>query len=255
MENIKIVLIQPDIAWEKPGENLNKYTVLLENAEDADLYILPEMFTTGFSMESDKLKERMNGPAVAWMKKMAKKKNAAVTGSLIIGEEEKIFNRAVWVYPNGKLEQYDKKHLYTMGNETSHYSPGNQKKIVEFKGWKFCLMICYDLRFPVWSRNLENYDVLIYMANWPDPRHHVWKNLVVARALENQSYCIGVNRTGKDGTGLGYKGDSVVVSPKGEAEFMGQKEKVKMFELSRKELIDFRKKFPVLSDRDKFHLI
>jgi len=142
-----------------------------------------------------------------------------------------------------------------MGQEHRHYSPGNDRLIVEYKGWRFCPLICYDLRFPVWSRNQENYDVIIYMANWPSSRHHVWKNLLVARAIENQSYCFGINRIGTDGTGLNYLGDSALVSPKGFANFMGEKESVKTFEISYSDLHDFRKSFPLLDDRDEFQII
>ena len=142
-----------------------------------------------------------------------------------------------------------------MGQEHLHYSPGREKTIIEYKGWKFCPQICYDLRFPVFSRNLEDYDVLFYMANWPSPRHHVWKNLLVARAIENQSYCFGINRVGTDGEGLNYLGDSACVSPKGKAEFMGNKENIQTFEISYNELHDFRKKFPLLNDRDNFKIL
>ncbi len=255
MEDLKITIIQPNIIWENPQANLYKYSKLIESVELTDVIVLPEMFTTGFSMNPEKLKEPANDSiAVSWMKKTAEEKNAAVVGSLIIADENKIVNRAFWALPNGKTEQYDKHHLYTMGQEHLHYSPGNNKLIVEYKGWRFCPLICYDLRFPVWSRNTENYDVLIYMANWPSPRHHVWKNLLISRAIENQSYCLGVNRTGTDGTGLKYLGGSAMVSPKGFAEFLGEKELVKTFEISYSELHNFRKNFPLLNDRDEFTL-
>ena len=199
MENLNITLIQPDINWEDIRANLKKYTKMISEVETTDVIVLPEMFTTGFSMAPEKLKEKMDGISVEWMKNTARAKNAAVVGSLIIQDSGKIVNRAVWVSPDGKTECYDKRHLFSMGEEHLFYSPGNKKQIVEFRGWRFCPLICYDLRFPVWSRNAENYDVLIYMANWPAPRHHVWKNLLVARAIENQAYCVGVNRTGTDG--------------------------------------------------------
>jgi omega-amidase len=210
------------------------------------------MFTTGFSMSPEKLKESMNGFSVEWMKKTAYEKNASVVGSLIIEENGKIFNRAVWVFPDGNYQFYDKRHLFSMGGEQFSYSAGNKKLIVDFRGWKFCPLICYDLRFPVWSRNTENYDVLIYMANWPSARHFVWKNLLIARAIENQSYCVGVNRTGNDGIGLNYSGDSALITPKGISDFLGEKEKVHTYELSFNELHEFRKSFPVLGDCDTF---
>jgi predicted amidohydrolase len=189
------------------------------------------------------------------MKNVATEKNAAVTGSLIIEDGDKVFNRAVWVYPDGKIEKYDKRHLFTMGQEPLFYSSGNEKTVVEYKGWKFCPLICYDLRFPVWARNAENYDVLIYVANWPAARHHHWKSLLVARAVENQSYCLGANRIGIDGTGIQYSGDSCMISPKGVAEFMGEYESIKTFEISYSELHDYRNSFPLLEDRDAFQII
>ncbi|SHJ72449.1 Predicted amidohydrolase [Tangfeifania diversioriginum] len=255
MEKFTITLAQPDIIWEQPQTNLNKYSEMLAPVDKTDLIVLPEMFTTGFSMQPEKLKESMDGPAVQWMKKLASEKDAAVVGSLIIEDNEKVFNRLVWVFPNGKIEIYDKRHLFTMGEENRHYSAGSEKRIVEYKGWRFCPLVCYDLRFPVWSRNTEDYDVLIYVANWPAPRHEVWKTLLQARAIENQAYCVGVNRTGTDGAGLDYLGDSVLIDAKGNARFLGANEQVTSFEVSMVELQKFRKKFPVLNDRDEFQLL
>jgi predicted amidohydrolase len=254
MENLKITIIQPDIVWENIQANLDKYLAIIDKIDSTDLIILPEMFTTGFSMKPEILKEKMDGNSVQWMKKMAKEKDASVVGSLIIEENGKIFNRSIWVFPDGKTEFYDKRHLFAMGQEHLHYSQGKEKLVVEYKGWRFCPLICYDLRFPVWSRNAENYDVLIYMANWPSPRHHHWKALLVARAVENQSYCIGVNRTGIDGSGLKYLGDSCLIFPNGDVEFMGENELAQTFEISYTDLHDYRKKFPFLADRDKFQI-
>lgn len=255
MENLKITIIQPDIIWENVQANLDKFSVIIAGIELTDVIVLPEMFTTGFSMNPKVLKEKMDGKSVQWMKRMAYEKDASVVGSLIIEENEKIFNRAIWVFPDGKTEFYDKRHLFTLGQEHLHYSQGNQKTVIEFRGWKICPLICYDLRFPVWGRNTENYDVLIYMANWPSPRHHHWKALLIARAVENQSYCLGVNRTGIDGTGLKYSGDSCMVTPKGFAEFIGENEAGQTFEIKYSELHDYRKNFPFLADRDEFQLI
>ena len=251
---MKITIIQPNMIWENPGANLVKYSEMISDLDSTDVIIFPEMFTTGFSMQPIILKEKMDGVAVNWMKKIAVEKNAAVIGSLIIEDGDKIFNRAVWVFPDGTVEKYDKHHLFTMGQEPLFYSAGNEKTIVEYKGWKFCPLICYDLRFPVWSRNTENYDVLLYVANWPAPRHHHWKSLLVARAVENQSYCLGVNRIGKDGNGLNHLGDSCLISPKGIAEFMGENESIKTFEISYSELHDYRNSFPLLEDRDEFEI-
>jgi omega-amidase len=255
MENLKITIIQPDIIWEDIKLNLEKYSEIIKGIESTDVIVLPEMFTTGFSMNPKVLKEKMDGSSVLWMEKIASEKNASVVGSLIIEDNGKIFNRAIWVFPDGKTKFYNKRHLFSMGKENLHYSSGSEKVIVEFRGWKFCPLICYDLRFPVWSRNAQNYDVLIYMANWPSPRHHHWKSLLLARAVENQSFCIGVNRTGTDGTGLNYSGDSCLISQGGIAEFMGEKESTKTFEISYSELQEYRKNFPFLADRDEFQLI
>jgi predicted amidohydrolase len=254
MENLKITIVQPDIIWENARANLEKYTAMLSKVESTDLIVLPEMFTTGFSMNPEKLQEPMDGISVRWMEKTAREKDASVTGSLIIRENGKIFNRAVWVFPDGNIQFYDKRHLFTMGNEQEHYSSGNKKLIVDYKGWRFCPLICYDLRFPVWSRNTENYDVLIYLANWPSPRQQVWKSLLVARAIENQAYCIGVNRTGTDGENIHYSGDSAFVSPKGVARFLGHTEKTETFGISFSELHRFRENFPVLHDKDDFKI-
>jgi predicted amidohydrolase len=254
MEKLKITLVQPYIIWEDKTANLEKYSKMVLAAGETDLIVLPEMFTTGFSMQSEKLKETMEGPGVHWMKEIAALKNASVVGSLIIEENGKIYNRAVWVFPDDKTEYYDKRHLFTMGQEKNHYSKGLLKTVVEFRGWKFCPLICYDLRFPVWSRNTENYDVLIYVANWPAPRHQVWKNLLVARAIENQSYCVGVNRVGTDGAGLSYLGGSAMINARGEAGFFGKTEEVRTFEISYSKLQNFRKSFPLLEDKDEFSI-
>lgn len=254
-ENLKVTVIQSNIVWENPDANLEKYSQWIKHIGGSDVIVLPEMFSTGFSMNPKALKEGMTGTSVAWMKQIAAEKNAAVAGSLIIEEKQKIYNRALWVFPDGSLETYDKSHLFTMGQEHLHYTAGKKKIIVEYKGWRFCPLICYDLRFPVWARNAENYDVLLFMANWPSPRHHVWKNLLVARAIENQSYCLACNRIGNDGMGLSYLGDSACISPKGEVVFMGEKEGIQTFTLSYSELHKFRKIFPLLDDKDDFSIL
>ena len=254
METLKITLIQPDIIWEQPAANLENYTRLLSGEGQTDLIVLPEMFTTGFSMQAVKLNESMEGDTVRWMKQLAARKKAAVTGTLIIEEGGRYFNRCLWVSPDGSIKHYDKRHLFTMGGEHQNYTAGQEKIIVEHMGWRFCPLICYDLRFPVWSRNNENYDVLIYMTNWPAARHHVWKSLLVARAIENQAYCIGVNRVGSDAAGKTYHGDSALIDPKGFATFMGHAVKAETFKISYTDLHRFRKVFPVLKDRDAFTL-
>lgn len=252
MDKFKITIIQPDIIWENPSGNFRKLEKLTERSGDTDLIVLPEMFSTGFTMQPEKLKEGMNGPSVSWMKDQAAHKDVAITGSLIIEEDNHVFNRCLWVFPDGKIEYYDKRHLFTMSGEKEHYSPGNRRLTVEYRGWRFYPLICYDLRFPVWSRNTDNFDVMLYLANWPAPRHQVWKTLLQARAIENQAYCIGVNRVGKDGNGLDYLGDSCLIDPRGNAYYSGDIEDVRTFEISYSELHDFRKKFPVLKDMDGF---
>jgi omega-amidase len=255
IQNIKICIIQADIIWQNSPANIKKFSRMIDSAGHVDIIILPEMFTTGFSMQPENLKESMDGESVSWMKKTAKENDACITGSIIIEEDGNIYNRCIWVFPEGKIEYYDKRHLFTMSGEQMHYSPGNRKLLVEYKGWRFFPLICYDLRFPAWSRNTQNYDLLLYMANWPAPRHYVWKKLLPARAIENQSYCIGVNRVGEDGYGLNYLGDSALIDPKGDCTFLGDKEMIKIFQISYSELHDFRREFPVLEDRDEFKIL
>jgi omega-amidase len=252
--DLKVTLVQPDMVWENNLANLAKIESMLSNIGQTDVIVLPEMFTTGFTMKVNELAEAMNGPAVEWMKELAVKKQAAMAGSLIITEEGNFYNRLVWVTPDQEINWYDKRHLWSVGEEHLHFTPGDRRITVEWKGWKIRLLICYDLRFPVWSRNHDDYDLLIYVANWPAPRHHVWKNLLTARALENQSYCIGVNRIGKDGMGLEYLGDSGCIDARGEATWLGPDEKIDTFTLSLQQLNSFREKFPILRDKDSFSL-
>lgn len=251
MDKLKVTLVQADIIWEQKHANIENYDRLLSQTEQTDLIVLPEMFTTGFTMHPENLKESMDGPSVLWMKDTAKRMNAAITGTLIIEENGKYYNRCLWVFPDGVIRHYDKRHLFSMGDEGKYYAAGNERLVVDYKGWRFCPLICYDLRFPVWSRNSDNYDVLLYLTNWPSSRHYVWKSLLVARAIENQAYCIGVNRIGCDGEGDAYEGDSALIDPKGFATFIGEKEKAETFQISYKELHRFRDKFPVLNDQDK----
>lgn len=210
------------------------------------------MFSTGFSMNVEVLAERMDGITVEWMKSAAVRMNSVISGSLIIREGMKFFNRLLWVTPDGNIQWYDKRHLFTMGEEHLHFSPGKERVTLEWQGWKIRPLICYDLRFPVWSRNHDDYDLLIYLANWPSARHHVWKNLLVSRAIENQCWCVAVNRTGSDGMNLDYLGDSAVIDPRGNAQWLGDSQIVSSFTLSYQDLVKFREKFPVLLDRDNF---
>src|SRR5574337_503960 len=219
MENLNITLIQSNLHWENIDKNLQQFSEKMATVkEPTDLIVLPEMFSTGFSMNSKNLSEGMNGKTLLWMRKHCKEKGCAITGSVIISENGNYFNRLIWMWADGSYEIYNKRHLFQMANEDNYYTPGKYRKVVELKGWKICPLICYDLRFPVWSRNtwkktskfikdggreiIAEYDVLIYVANWPERRAHPWKSLLVARAIENQSYVIGVNRVGSDGNGV-----------------------------------------------------
>lgn len=259
MNDLKITIIQSNLHWENKEENLKMFSQKIESvSEQTDLIVLPEMFTTGFSMCPELFAEPMSGNTVAWMKEKAKEKNCVITGSFICEEGGKHFNRLVWMNVNGDYSVYDKRHLFRMGDEDNHYGQGQKKIIVELKGWKICPLICYDLRFPVWARNTKEnlYDVLIYVANWPERRAHPWKSLLVARAIENQSYTIGVNRVGNDGNDIYHAGDSVALNFKGEAisKIESGKEVIETVTLKYVDLTEFRKMFPVMLDADDFEI-
>ena len=263
---LKISLIQSSLHWEDPKANCQALAQKINQLKSTDLIILPEMFTTGFSMASTKLSEKMDGSSVHWMRSMAAKSDAVICGSLIIKEASRYYNRLIWMRPDGSYDHYDKRHLFRMADEDQHFSSGQKKLIVELKGWKICPLICYDLRFPVWSRNTFNtdrktyshpaYDLLIYVANWPAPRATAWSKLLLARAIENQVYVAGVNRIGKDGNDVGYIGGSVIVDAKGEAIWEageGTEEAITL-EINKESLNAFRKKFPLGMDADNFRL-
>lgn len=255
--DIEVAILQADLIWEDTDANLKKIDYKLDEInKNVDLIVLPEMFSTGFSMSPENISSTMKGKAIEWLKNKALKLSCVITGSIIINENEKYFNRLIWMRPDGSYNHYDKRHLFRMSNEHHHYAAGSSKLIVELVGWRFCPLICYDLRFPVWSRNKNDYDVLIYVANWPESRRHVWSNLLIARALENQSYVIGVNRIGKDGYGASFSGDSVIISPKGEiiTSVSPHDEGIAYTALSASELKIFRKAFPVHLDADDFDL-
>ena len=253
--DLQVGLIQTELIWEDPVANREMFTAKLkELPEDTDLAVLPEMFTTGFSMHPQKLAEPARGKTLEWMQKMASERDMAITGSLIVKERHNYYNRLYVVFPDGSYRQYDKRHLFRMGEENKHYTAGQDKMRFRLKGWRILPLICYDLRFPVWSRNKGDYDVLIYVANWPEPRRHVWNALLVARALENQVYVVGLNRIGEDGQGLSYAGDSMVVHPKGHiiSDTQPHASSEETVTLSGEELIRFRDKFPVGKDADDF---
>lgn len=260
MEELKITILQSVLFWENCEQNLEQFSKKISLIrEQTDLIILPEMFTTGFSMQPEKLAESMTGKTVKWMSEHAHKKQCVITGSFICEENGNYYNRLVWMKPDGTYSIYDKRHLFSMANENKHYTPGNKKIIEEIKGWKICPLICYDLRFPVWSRNTRsnNYDILIYVANWPEKRSFPWKTLLLARAIENQCYVVGINRVGNDGNEISYSGDSSVINFKGEiiSKTPPHAEFIETISLNYSGLEEFRKQFPVLDDADSFEIL
>ena len=254
MQNLKVTIIQPDIIWENKISNLLKYEDIIKNiTSNPDVIILPEMFTTGFTMEN-KLSEKSCGYTVEWMKIMSMNKNAHIMGSVIIeGDDGNIYNRLLSVKDNF-IEFYDKKHLFAYAGEDKFYTAGNQRKIVNINGWRILLQICYDLRFPVFSRNQDDYDVIVYVSNWPEKRNMSWKILLKARAIENQSYVIGVNRVGTDGNGHNYLGESQVIDPLGNIICISNKPEIIDVELDLDYLKKIRIELPFLKDRDFFDL-
>jgi omega-amidase len=217
MQNeLKVVGIQADLIWENPTANRKQFSKIIHDLEsDVDLIVLPEMFTSGFTMNPKNVAEKMEGDSISWMKQIAGERNAAIIGSLVIKEGNNYFNRLIFVHPSGKIETYDKRHLFTLAGEHKQYTAGSKKLIVNYKEWKICPLVCYDLRFPVWTRSQENYDLLIFIANWPEKRIHAWDILLKARAIENMSYVVGVNRVGIDENKHTYSGNSVVIDSLG----------------------------------------
>lgn len=256
-EKLVTALIQTDLDWENPAANKDKLEKQINELEtDVDLIVLAEMFSTGFSMNAKNLAEPHHGPSFKWMQKIASEKDAAVTGSIITSENGKFYNRLYFVFPDGSSEKYDKRHTFTLAKEHETYDSGTERLIVDYKGWKICPLVCYDLRFPVWARNTEDYDVLIYVANWPAPRVLAWDTLLRARAIENMSYCIGVNRVGRDGKDLDYLGHSAVYDSLGKAVSF-RKEEAELTEiviLEKSHLQETRSQLKFLLDRDKFSL-
>ena len=255
---LNITLIQSDIVWEDKEANLRKYEQLMAGKDSKhQLIVLPEMFTTGFSMDAERLAEPMDGLTVKWMAEKAAKCQCVIVGSLIIAEDGNYYNRMVWVQPDGHIGTYDKRHLFAYGGEDKHYSPGKARQIVQVNGWRINLQVCYDLRFPVWARNQKDeYDVLLYVANWPQQRSLAWKTLLQARAIENMCYVIGVNRVGTDPMGNIYSGDSRVISPLGEILWEKSNEAVcYSMTLDKQSLVELRTKLPFLQDADKYILI
>lgn len=256
-EKLNIALLQANLEWEKIQENLDTFeTKIKKLSQDVDLIFLPEMFTTGFSMNAAELAEPAKGPSFRWMQKMAAEKDAAVTGSIITSEKGHFYNRLYFVFPDGSFEKYDKRHTFTFANEHKTYDSGTERLIVEYNGWRICPLVCYDLRFPVWARNTDDYDLLFYVANWPAARITAWDVLLKARAIENMSYCIGLNRVGRDGKDLEYVGHSAVYDSLGKkvSQKAEEAEWVEEVTLYKKHLEDTRSQFRFLQDRDKFTL-
>lgn len=253
---MKVTLIQTDIVWENKEENLRRYETLIKdkylffNGKE-HIIILPEMFTTGFTMNPSNFAENMEGETITWMKNISKQYNCAITGSIIIKEQDKYYNRMLWV-TNNEVEFYDKKHLFKYGGEDKSYTAGNERKIVNFFGWRILLLICYDLRFPVWSRYKEDYDMIIYVASWPEQRKLAWEVLLQARAIENQCYVIGVNRVGKD-IKNNYTGSSCIINPLGEVQYqIHNTSATNTSIIDLKEVIKVRENFPFWNDSDEF---
>jgi len=253
---MKIALVQTTLFWENPSENRQLLQEKMSAiALDIDLIVLPEMFTSGFTMHPKNIAETMQGESILWLKEVAKSRDCAITGSLVIEENGNYFNRLVFVFPSGEMQSYDKRHLFTLAGEDKVYASGQEKLIVDYKGFKICPLICYDLRFPVFSRNVEDYDLIIYVANWPKPRVNAWDILLKARAVENMSYVIGVNRVGKDTNNHDYVGHSQAV------DFLGnyiqepqETEGIFVVELDRNVMLETRNKLAFLNDKDDFKL-
>ena len=254
---MKIALLQTALSWENPSKNRD----LLQHKINAisqyvDLFVLPEMFTSGFTMHPKNVAETMEGETILWLKDLAQKRNCAITGSLVIEENGNYYNRLVFVFPNGEVQHYDKRHLFTLAGEDQVYTSGTNKLIVDYKGFKICPLICYDLRFPVFSRNVEAYDVLLYVANWPKPRVNAWDILLKARAVENMCYVVGVNRVGTDDNKHEYVGHSQVI------DFLGNHlldpqtaDTIFMIELDKDRMLETRRKLAFLNDKDTFEIL
>lgn len=259
---MNVTLIQTHLHWENVEMNLQHFEKLIAGVNHStDLIVLPEMFTTGFTMNPQQNAEDYLGDGFKWMQKIAKQNNVVITGSISTRENLNYYNRLYWVEPSGKHQTYDKRHLFRMAKEDAHYTAGTKKIITKINDWNICPLVCYDLRFPVFSRNRFmdgkwDYDVLVYVANWPEARAYPWKQLLIARAIENQCYVVGVNRIGEDGNGIAHSGDSMVINPRGEviSKTKANEESVETITLDKEYLNEFRKVFPVGMDADGFEI-
>lgn len=253
---MKIAVFQTKLIWQKPEQNRFFIQDYIDSCEDSyDFLVLPEMFTSGFTMNPSLVAEEMNGETIMWLKEIAVEREIAITGSLVISENSKYYNRLVFVFPDGSIEYYDKRHLFSLAGEEKIYTKGKKKCIIEYKGWKICPLICYDLRFPVFSRNKEDYDLLLYVANWPKPRINAWNTLLKARAIENMVYTVGVNRIGNDANQLEYTGSSQVVDYLGNEIINAEEEQgIFVVEINKEDMLETRRKLNFLNDRDVFKL-
>jgi omega-amidase len=259
INNLKITVFQAYLFWENVDKNLHNLNLRLSSGvkEKTDLIVLPEMFNTGFSMNAKALAEEMNGKTMLWMQDTAQRYECVVAGSIMIKENDLYYNRFIWMLPDGNHEYYDKRHLFGMGEEDENYTAGDKRVIVELKGWKIRLAICYDLRFPVWLRNQNNeYDILLIIASWPDKRTPHWRALIPARAIENQSYVIAVNRVGHDGNEVYHSGHSMCIDPQGNTiYYKPEDEDLYTFSINYDELVKTRRSFPFLQDADSFSIL
>lgn len=267
MEKLIFTTIQSNLHWENKSANLEMFEKkILGINEKTNIVLLPEMFSTGFSMQPELFAETMDGETVNWMRHLSKQKNIILGGSIMVFENGEYFNRFVWMQPNGQYGYYDKRHCFSLAEEDQHYASGNKRTIASVGGWKINLQICYDLRFPVWSRQqlqqneqnefLPEYDVLVYVANWPERRNHAWKTLLQARAIENQCFVIGVNRIGNDGSNIYHSGDSMVVDPLGEVLYhKAHDEDVHTITIEKSKLADIRSRLPFWKDADGFLVV
>lgn len=252
---MKIVLLQQDIEWGQPVPNRLKAEKTILSQRNADIFLLPEMFATGFAVNPSEMAEPADGPTLQWMKRLSKATDAAIVGSIVVKENECFYNRMYFVCPDGSTTYYNKRHLFSYGEEDKHFSAGKERVIVAFRGFRFLLQVCYDLRFPVFCRNRKDYDAILYVANWPTSRIRVWQTLLRARAIENQCFVAGVNRVGSD-PACNYAGNSAIIDAYGQTltECATETEEVASAELDLPRLQSFRKKFPVLNDGDSFNL-
>jgi len=255
-ETLNVALIQTSLAWEAPALNREHFDTILENvSNETQLIVLPEMFSTGFTMEPQNLTENQAKSTLLWMQELAFNKGMAVTGSQVWPENGSYYNRLFFVLPDGTYSYYDKRHTFTLAGEDKIYSAGQDRLVVDYAGFKICPLICYDLRFPVWSRNTVDYDILIYVANWPEPRVDAWDTLLMARAIENMTYSIGVNRLGSDANGHSYIGHSAVYDPLGSAEVFSKEDEILYASIQKSRIEEVREKLKFLQDRDSFNLL